>query len=221
MFSWLWPFGRKQEEAVCTVPPEPVTPPPVLPPAPAPKPAPGDPYYVYRPLFDLFGKSEGTDKGDGYNETLGYGAMLDGVRTKGKGKDVSLVTMTLAEIDALQTKMLTDPDNARWNSSAVGRYQIVRTTLRKIKKAAGLADTVLFNEKTQDYCCLHLLEGRGLSKYLAGTMSENVFLNNLAKEWASIPTTSGKGYYGNQSHTPVTPAEVRAVLAEVKRRFKG
>lgn len=30
-----------------------------------------DAYAVYRPLLDL---TEGTDKGDGYNETLAYGA---------------------------------------------------------------------------------------------------------------------------------------------------
>jgi hypothetical protein len=44
-----------------------------------------DPYAVYRPFLDLVGTSEGTDKGDGYNETLGYGIMLDGKVTKGKG----------------------------------------------------------------------------------------------------------------------------------------
>ena len=37
-----------------------------------------DKYYVYRPFLNLVGTSEGTDKGDGYNETLGYGIMLDG-----------------------------------------------------------------------------------------------------------------------------------------------
>lgn len=32
-----------------------------------------DKYRVYRPLLNLIGFTEGTDKGDGYNETLGYG----------------------------------------------------------------------------------------------------------------------------------------------------
>lgn len=31
----------------------------------------GDRYYVYRSMLDLIGKSEGTNKGRGYNETLG------------------------------------------------------------------------------------------------------------------------------------------------------
>ena len=46
-----------------------------------------DPHFVYRPLLDLIGKSEGTDKGRGYNETLAYGAYTGG--------DVELVAMTL------------------------------------------------------------------------------------------------------------------------------
>ncbi|MGP2491061.1 hypothetical protein ACTDI4_05470 [Mesorhizobium sp. PUT5] len=33
-----------------------------------------DKYYVYRPMLDLIGKSEGTDKGRGYNEMLASGA---------------------------------------------------------------------------------------------------------------------------------------------------
>lgn len=171
---------------------------------------PKDIYFVYRPLFNLFGKSEGTDKGDGYNETLGYGAYTGG--------DVKLITMSLAEVDALQTKMLSHPKNSL-NSSACGRYQVVRTTLRKVKKALELPDSIKFNEACQDAICLHLLEGRGLSKYLAGTMKEDTFLLNLSKEWASIPTPEGRGYYDNQSNTPVTPSQVRAVLAEVKARY--
>lgn len=95
----------------------------------------GDRYHVYRPLLDLIGFTEGTDKGRGYNETLAYGKMLDGKVTKGKRPTVELVSMTLKELDALQTRMLSDPDNKKLNSSAAGRYQIVRTTARAIRKA--------------------------------------------------------------------------------------
>ncbi|RWI06817.1 MAG: hypothetical protein EOQ89_03545 [Mesorhizobium sp.] len=213
MFAWLWPFGRKDTPAACPVP-EPVKTPeppkkdlPAIPPVLPVK----DIYWVYRPLFDLFGKSEGTDKKRGYNETLGYGAYTGG--------DVELVKMTLEEIDVLQTKMLKHPAN-KLNSSALGRYQIVRTTLRKIKKAMELDDTLHFDGKLQDHCCLYLLNGRGLSRFLDGSLSANAFMTNLAKEWASIPTPKGVGYYANQSRTPVTPDDVRKVLAEVKARAK-
>lgn len=66
-----------------------------------------DKYYVYRPLLDLIGLTEGTDKGRGYNETLAYGRLTGG--------PVDLVGMTLSQIDALQTRMLQHKENV-WNS---------------------------------------------------------------------------------------------------------
>lgn len=179
-----------------------------------------DKFYVYRPLLDLIGFTEGTDKGDGYNETLAYGKMLDGVATKGKGRDIVLTDKTLTSIDAIQTKMLQDPDNARWNSSAIGRYQIVRTTLHDIKSKLNLAGAELFDEEMQDRMACYLLGVRGIDKFLAGRLKEDTLINNLAQEWASLPTTEGKGHYAGQ-HTPITVARMRAVLEEVKRRHKA
>jgi len=54
--------------------------------------------------------------------------------TKGKGPTIDLVLMTLDQVEALQTRMLKDPDNKRLNSWAIGRYQVIRTTLRAIRK---------------------------------------------------------------------------------------
>lgn len=180
-----------------------------------------DKYHVYRPLLDLIGFTEGTDKGRGYNETLAYGKMLDGKVTKGKGPTVELVSMPLKELDALQTKMLTDPDNKKLNSSAAGRYQIVRTTARAIRKA--LPDryplTRKFDADCQDEMACYLLGVRGIDKYLAGRLSEDALINNLAHEWASLPKLDGKGAYAGQ-HAAVKPTRVRAVLAEVRKRHK-
>jgi muramidase (phage lysozyme)/uncharacterized integral membrane protein len=169
-----------------------------------------DKYYVYRPLLDLIGKTEGTDRGDGYNETLAYGLLTNG--------DVDLVSMTLGEIDALQTKMLRHPKN-RWKSSAVGRYQIVRTTLRSIKETLGLGDHEKFDADMQDRLACFLLGQRGIDKYLSGRLSENTLLLNLAKEWASLPTPEGKGYYDGQ-RAAVSVNEVRTVLGEVRKRHQ-
>lgn len=167
-----------------------------------------DLYYVYRPLLDLIGFTEGTDKGDGYNETLGYGAYTGG--------DVDLVKMSLKEIDDLQGKMLAHPKN-KLNSSALGRYQIVRTTLRTIKRTLQLSNNLLFNEALQDRCACYLLGVRGIDKYLSGRLKEDTLINNLAQEWASLPTTKDVGYYGGQ-RAAVKSARVREVLAEVRKR---
>ena len=171
-------------------------------------PAASDKYHVYRPMLDLIGLTEGTDRKCGYNETLAYGAYTGG--------DVNLVRMTLQEIDALQTKMLKHPKN-NFNSSALGRYQIVRTTLRTIRKTLKLPATTLFDADMQDRCACYLLGLRGVDKYLAGRLSEDTLINNLAHEWASLPTVSGKGVYAGQS-AAVKPDRVRQALAAVKRR---
>lgn len=170
-----------------------------------------DKYHVYRPMLDLIGFTEGTDKGDGYNETLAYGAYTGG--------DVALVRMTLDQVDALQTKMLAHPKN-KLKSSAAGRYQIVRTTRRKMQEDLALAGSLLFDRDMQDRMACYLLGQRGIDKYLAGRLSEDTLINNLAKEWASLPTTENKGHYAGQ-HTPIKAARVREVLAEVRKRHLG
>lgn len=178
-----------------------------------------DRYHVYRPLLDLIGRSEGTDKGDGYNETLGYGIMLDGRVSKGKGTDVELTSMTLDQVDKLQTRMLKDPDNRKLNSSAIGRYQIIRTTLREIREAMPdrYPGARLYDTDCQDEMACYLLGQRGIDKWLAGRLSEDTLLTNLAREWASLPLPGGKGAYDGQ-RAAVTPAQVRKALAEVRER---
>ncbi|SFJ54320.1 hypothetical protein [Aerobium aerolatum] len=167
-----------------------------------------DKYHVYRPMLALIGFAEGTDRKRGYNETLAYGAFTGG--------DVDLVAMTLQEVDALQTRMLKHPDN-RFNSSALGRYQIVRTTLRAIRKTLKLQATALFDAEMQDRCACYLLGLRGIDKYLTGRLSQDTLINNLAHEWASLPTISGKGAYAGQN-AAVSPDRVRQVLAKVRER---
>lgn len=166
----------------------------------------------YEPILDLIRYAEGTSrkrtpKAEGYNTTLSYGAFTGG--------RVNLTRMNLREIDNLQTRMLRHPKN-RWNSSAIGAYQIVRTTLRKIKQKLGVSGDQLFDEAFQDRCALFLLGGRGVDKWLAGRMSDKQILLNLAKEWASFPTASGRGYYSNQKNTPITPQQVLDTLKKVR-----
>ncbi|GLR55122.1 hypothetical protein KYK30_31720 [Shinella yambaruensis] len=172
-----------------------------------------DKYHVYRPMLDLIGFTEGTDKGDGYNETLAYGAFTDG--------NVNLVSMTLKDLDALQTKMLQHPKN-KLRSSACGRYQIVRTTARDIRERlpGRYPLSRRFDAACQDEMACYLLGVRGIDKYLAGRLSEDALIDNLAREWASLPTVGGKGFYDGQ-HAAVRTARVRDVLAEVRRRHKA
>ena len=153
-------------------------------------------------MLNLLGRTEGTDKGRGYNETLGYGAYTGG--------DLDLTGMTLNEVDDIQSDMLKHPNNT-WNSSAIGRYQIVRTTLRSLKKELGLTGDEIFSPQLQDQLAQALLERRGYSRWKAGEISTKAFLNNLAKEWASLPTAKGRGYYSGQ-RAAAKPSEVASAL---------
>lgn len=162
-----------------------------------------DKYYVYRPMLNLIGISEGTLEHRGYNETLGYGAFTGG--------DVVLVDMTLAEIDKLQTKMLRHPKNT-FNSSALGMYQIVQKTRRWIQKTLRLDKTALFDADMQDRMACFLLGYRGVDKWMSRRMSMNTLMTGLAQEWASLPTLSGESYYGGKAR--VTVEQVKAALGE-------
>lgn len=176
-----------------------------------------DKYYVYRPMLKLIGRSEGTAKKGGYEETLGYGIMLDGKVSHGEGQEIILTNKNLRQIDKIQTQMLKDPDNKKLNSSALGMYQIVRTTIREIKKDLDLDPMALFNADMQDRMACYLLGLRGIDKYLGGRLKEDTLINNLAREWASLPQTNGKGAYGGQNAS-VSVADVRKALAEVRKR---
>lgn len=158
------------------------------------------------PLLDLIGGTEGTDKGDGYNETLAYGAFTNG--------DVNLVGMTLDQVDKLQTDMLSHPNNSM-NSSAVGRFQVIRTTLRDVRREMGLDPDALYDEAMQNKIAMHLLERRGLSRWQAGEMSDAEFMKGLSAEWASLPQANGRGTYKGQ-RTGTNAAGVLGVLGKVK-----
>lgn len=166
-----------------------------------------DAYAIYRPLLDLIARSEGTaDPARGYNETLAYGALTGG--------EVDLVRMTLDEVDALQGQMLRHPDN-RWRSSACGRYQIVRTTLRYLRQELGLSGHEKFDAGLQDRLACFLLGRRGIERFLSGELKEGQLVDALAREWASLPTTSGKGAYAGQK-CGTTLAELQTVLRRMR-----
>jgi muramidase (phage lysozyme) len=121
----------------------------------------------FKPLLDLIARAEGTanQPGGGYNTSLGFGIFTGG--------EQNLVGMTLLQIDVLQTQMLQNPQN-HFHSSALGRYQIVRTTLRSLKAQLGLPETALFNQNLQDQLGVALILGRGRS------------VGGLRLEWAGL-----------------------------------
>jgi hypothetical protein len=129
----------------------------------------GDGTSVGDPMLDLISRAEGTAFKDGYNVTLGYGVFTDG--------PTNLTEMTLDEIDALQTRMLRHPGNT-FNSSAVGRYQIVQKTLRWLRGQMKLSGGERYSPELQDRLAKYLLKHRGRSPAA------------LRSEWQGLVTRS-------------------------------
>ncbi|WP_417741506.1 phage tail tape measure protein [Salipiger sp.] len=156
-------------------------------------------------LRDLIGYAEGTDKGRGYNETLDYGRWTGG--------DQNLVAMTLDEIIALQGKMLANPENRKAygdgrGSSALGRYQIVRKTLRGLMAEMNLSGSELFSPDLQDQMADVLIERRG--RNVSGLRSEWQGLGRVSGDQILTAYDDGAGQ-GAEARTAATLKEAEAL----------
>lgn len=146
----------------------------------------------HKNLLDLIGAAEGTDKGRGYNETLAYGKFTGGNR--------NLTGMSLNEIMALQGQMLAHPDN-KFNSSALGRYQITRQTLQDFMPRLGLKGDHLFDEATQDAIAQAIIKSTGGS------------VEKLRGRWEGLKYVDDAGTisaaYNGTQHVPdkIAPSE--------------
>lgn len=84
-----------------------------------------------------------------------------------------------------------------YTSTAAGAYQFLTPTWQSTAKALGLPG---FDPKSQDLAALYLIDKKrgALDPFLKGEKFGTV-LNKLAPEWASLPTSSGRSYYGQPS----------------------
>jgi muramidase (phage lysozyme) len=78
---------------------------------------------------------------------------------------------------------------------AIGRYQIIPSTMRALIRRSGVSPQSRFSPKLQDSFADILLQDAGLDRFLNGRISRKKFMNNLAKIWAGLPTSNGKSYY--------------------------
>jgi len=119
------------------------------------------------------------------------------------GDNPRLTTMTLDEVLALPARP-TGKDGV--NSSAVGKYQIIRDTLKGLKADLGLRGDEMFDEDLQDRLGTYLLQRDAkVDDFLAGKITPEQFQFNLSKVWAGIPKDkSGASYYGNDGVNKAT-----------------
>lgn len=79
-----------------------------------------------------------------------------------------------------------------YSSAAAGAYQFMPDTWRGVAKQIGI-DPSDFSPAAQDRAALQLIRNRGVDPDQPLTPAS---LEKLAPEWASLPTRSGKSYYG-------------------------
>lgn len=155
-------------------------------------------------ILDLIGKVE---SGGDYNKLVG-------------GKTADLTNMTIAQVMEFQKGM---HKGNGFESSAVGKYQVISGTLRSVLKEAGVSEADKFDAATQDKIAVALLKRRGLNSYLQGGMTKEQFMDNIAKEWAGLPSSSGKSHYagvGSNKHG-TSRDEVSGALSTVSLASGG
>jgi hypothetical protein len=87
---------------------------------------------------------------------------------------------------------------------AIGRYQFIPATLRRVAKKRRFGPDTRFTRGVQDALAVVLLEEAGLTRFKAGTLDRRPFMRNLARIWAGLPLPSGKSYYHGHAGNKAT-----------------
>lgn len=129
---------------------------------------------TYKPLLKLIGEVESNNN---YNAHFGNASNTS----------IRFTDMTIAEVLAWQDTFVASGKP----SSAVGRYQIINSTLRGLVEELRLDTSRKFDEQTQDLMAATLLKRRGVNQYVNNELSDQQFAANLAREWAALPRVLG------------------------------
>lgn len=120
-------------------------------------------------LLDLIAKGE---SGGNYNQLVTIN------KKAGLPSTANLTEMTIDQVQKMQSTMRAQG----YESSAVGKYQIIEATLRNAAKQLNLdTSKTKFDQKTQDLIASYLIEQRTQGRDV------NDALIQLNKEWPSLP----------------------------------
>ncbi|WP_084863653.1 hypothetical protein [Salibaculum halophilum] len=105
--------------------------------------------------------------------------------------------LTLGQIDAWIAATPGQPH-------AIGRYQFIPDTLRRLVRAEGLPRQTVFAPGVQDRLAMILLQEAGLADFRDGTLPRADFMHNLARIWAGLPLPDGRSYYEGHAGNSAT-----------------
>jgi muramidase (phage lysozyme) len=158
---------------------------------------------AYEPLLQLIARAESNDN---YNAYFG----------RPGNTETDFTAMSVAEVLAWQNEYVQQGSP----SSAVGRYQIINTTLAGLVRELGIKPEQKFDQPMQDRLAIALLDRRGARDYANNKISREEFAANLAKEWAALPKVLGdkphESYYASDGLNR-SRVEVKGILAVIER----
>ncbi len=124
-----------------------------------------------QPLMNLIARAESSGN---YNAYFGHG----------DNTTINFTDMTIAAVLNWQHSYVAQGSP----SSAVGKYQIVDTTLSGLIRQLGIdPDKQTFDPATQDRLATALIIRRGADDYINKDLTRDDFAANLAREWAGLP----------------------------------
>lgn len=158
---------------------------------------------AYKPLLDLIARVESSDN---YNAYFG----------NAKNTKINFTSMTVDEVLQWQKEYVKKGSP----SSAVGRYQIIDTTLSGLVERLDINTKQKFDKPMQDRLAVALLERRGAASYVKEKITREEFAANLAKEWAALPKVTGnnpnESYYAGDGLNK-SRVDVKEVLTTIEK----
>lgn len=155
-------------------------------------------------LLDFIAQGE---SGGNYNAVIGNSHSKDDLSKK-----------TLNDIYALMTHLV----NSGQPSTAIGRYQFIRSTLQATVAMLGANNQRLFTPEFQDKLCVELLvKACRYEEWYTGKISDVLFAHLLSTQWASLPDpqNGGKSHYDGvgPNHAGTTLPKVYAMLTAARK----
>ncbi|MFL8018058.1 XVIPCD domain-containing protein [Xanthomonas vasicola] len=178
------------------------------------------------PLADLIQRGEsGGASYNAYNRETYIGS--DGKEhIRGADKKLDFSSMTLGDVMDAQALNRSDPERL----FAVGRYQIIPTTMARGAAALGLERSDSFSSSMQDQLLSdYLLSDKRfqVKDYVVGAPGATLHAAQkaLSQEWASVadPDT-GKSYYdklGGSNHASITSEETAQALNTMRQSYRA
>ena len=87
-------------------------------------------------------------------------------------------------------------DDTPGQPHAIGRYQFIPPTLRRVARERGFGPETQFTPGVQDALALVLLNDAGFARFQAGELDRRRFMHNLARIWAGLRLTGAWRGFG-------------------------